>query len=113
MPWTELMITAFGIECLIKAIWIKQGNQLVRDGKYRPMTKNEGHQLVRLCGVAGIPLDSREEDVLKRISGIARTIGRYPIAKKANEIATGCSWSSADHGLGRHSGFERPFDEML
>ncbi len=30
--WTELMLIAFGIECLVKAIWIKQGNQLARDG---------------------------------------------------------------------------------
>src|SRR5437773_8925739 len=71
MPWTELMLTAFGIECLIKAVWIKQGNQVARDGKYVPMTKNEGHQLVKLCRVAGIPLDSREADALKRMSDIA------------------------------------------
>lgn len=100
MPWTELMLTAFGIECLIKAIWIKRGNQLARDGKYVPMTKNEGHQLVKLCRVAGIPLDSPEADALKRMSEIAGTIGRYPIARRAGQIIpTGCSWSSVDYGI--------------
>ena len=36
--WAELMLTAFGIQCLIKAIWLTQGNQLARDGRYVPMT---------------------------------------------------------------------------
>jgi hypothetical protein len=26
--WTELMLAAFGIECLVKAIWLKQGHEL-------------------------------------------------------------------------------------
>jgi hypothetical protein len=100
MPWTELMLAAFGIECLIKAVWVKRGNQLARDGKYVPMTKNEGHRLVKLCCVAGIPLDSREADALERMSDIARTIGRYPIARWAGEIIPmGCSWSSVDDGI--------------
>ena len=96
MPWTELMLTAFGIECLIKAIWVKRGHQLARDGKYIPMIQNERHQLVKLCRVAEIPIDARETDALERITDIAGTIGRYPIARRASQIATGCSWSSED-----------------
>ncbi len=83
--WTELMLAAFGIECLIKAIWVKQGHKLARDGKYVPMCQREGHQLVALCDVAGIKLDAREADVLEGLSIIARTIGRYPIPKRAQE----------------------------
>jgi hypothetical protein len=99
MPWTELMLTAFGIECLVKAVWIKRGNQLARDGKYVPMTKREGHQLVKLCRVAGILLDARETDALERITDIAGTIGGYPIARHASQIATGCSWSTGDFDI--------------
>src|SRR6202011_5040697 len=90
----------------IKATWVKQGHELARDGKYVPMRKNEGHQLVRLCQVAGIKLDVSEADVLERLSIIARTIGRYPIPKLAHETRprqfchqTGSplSWSSDDN----------------
>ena len=95
MPWTELMLTAFAIECLIKAIWIKQGHQLAQNGKYVPMIKNERHQLVPLCRAAGIALDRREADVLGRISDIAGSIGRYPIARRASQRKRACSWSSA------------------
>ena len=58
--WTTPMLLAFGVDCLIKAIWVKQGHILARDGKYVPMCKNERHDLVRLCGVAGIALNPTE-----------------------------------------------------
>jgi hypothetical protein len=94
--WTELMLAAFGIECLIKAIWVKQGNSLARNGKYVPMLKKERHQLVPLCRIAGIALDAREKDALERISIIARTIGRYPIPRHSREMPP-LGWSSNDN----------------
>jgi len=103
--WTELMLAAFGIECLVKAIWLKQGHQLARDGKYIPIVQNEGHRLVPLCRAVGINMDAREQDALERISIIGRTIGRYPIARRAYEMRVGqfhkhtgssISWSSDD-----------------
>jgi hypothetical protein len=50
--WIELMLAAFGIECLIKAIWIKKGHQLARNGKYIEIILNERHRLVPLCQAA-------------------------------------------------------------
>jgi hypothetical protein len=95
--WTQLMLTAFGIECLIKAIWIKQGNQLARDGKYIGMTKKEKpHELVRLCDIAGIALNQRETDALQQISDIAKSIGRYPIARNAEVNSRAGVWSYDD-----------------
>ena len=93
--WTQPMLTAFGIECLIKAIWLKQGNQLARDGKFVPMIKNERHQL---CGAARVALDSREADALERMSDIAGSIGRYPIGRRAREYKS-VSWSSNDDDI--------------
>lgn len=97
--WIEVMLMAFGIECLIKAIWIKQGNQLARDGKYIPITKNEGHQLVKLCGAVGFALEQREADALQRMSDIAGSIGRYPIPRRASQTEGVRSWSSEDDGI--------------
>jgi hypothetical protein len=91
--WISLMLTAFGIECLIKAIWLKQGHQLARDGKYVEMIKHERHQLVELCGAARIALDSRQTQVLQRISEIAGSIGRYPIGRRSSEADRGRVWS--------------------
>lgn len=92
--WIEPMLTSFGIECLVKALWVKQGHEIARDGKYISIIKNEGHRLVRLCDAVGIHINSRERDTLQRISGIARSVGRYPIPLSASE--PNCDWSSED-----------------
>jgi hypothetical protein len=92
--WIEPMLASFGIECLVKALWVKHGHEIARDGKYIPIIKNEGHRLVSLCQAVGIPLNNREQDTLKRISDIARTIGRYPIPKSASDPCG--DWSTED-----------------
>ena len=97
--WIEIMLTAFGMECLIKAIWIKQGNRLARDGKYIPIIKDERHQLVKLCEAVGFALNQREADVLERMCDIATSIGRYPIPRRAGQSEGVCSWSSEDDDI--------------
>ena len=92
--WIEPMLASFGIECLVKALWVRQGHEIVRDGKYVPIIKKEGHRLVPLCEAVGIPLDGRERDTLQRISAIARCIGRYPIPLRSSEPYG--DWSSED-----------------
>ena len=89
------MLLAFGVECLIKAIWVKQGNILARDGKYVPMCKTERHDLVRLCGVAGIALNPTEREALGRISRIAHSIGRYPVSRSAEDRSQ-YTWGTND-----------------
>jgi hypothetical protein len=92
--WIELMLAAFGIECLIKAIWLTQGHQLARNGKYVGMMSNEGHRLEKLCRKAEIVLNEREKEVLTRISNIAGSIGRYPIPSRAPQTTGALGWSS-------------------
>src|SRR5437868_4524341 len=44
--WTEVMIAGFAVECLIKAVWLKKGNELVQKGKYVGVCRKEPfHQL--------------------------------------------------------------------
>jgi len=93
--WVTPMLTAFGIECLIKAIWLKKGNQLAHDGKYIGMGEKEpSHQLVKLCERAGIALDPGEAVALQEISDIATSLGRYPIAKRVENERRSISWPS-------------------
>jgi hypothetical protein len=95
--WIDVMLTAFGIECLVKSIWILQGHQLARDGKYVGMPnkeKEKPHDLVKMCDTAGITLNQRETDALRRMSDIGKSIGRYPIGKSA--VTQLRYWSSKD-----------------
>jgi len=97
--WTHVMLTAFGIECFIKAIWVRKGHQLARDGKYVCMTnKEKPRELVKLCDIARIPLEERETDALQRMSDIGKSIGRYPIGRTAETDSRGRTggWSSTD-----------------
>jgi hypothetical protein len=91
--WVELMLAAFGIECLIKAVWLKQGHQLARDGKYQPMMAKEGHRLEKLCRAAGISLSSNEEKTLTRLSDIAASAARYPIPNRVSQRDMMIGWS--------------------
>jgi hypothetical protein len=91
--WVELMLDAFGIECLIKAIWLKQGHQLARDGRYIGMMPKEGHRLEKLCVRAGIALNRREEETLTRLSDIAGSAGRYPIPSRVPQRPVTIRWS--------------------
>jgi hypothetical protein len=95
--WIEIMLVAFGIECLIKAIWLKQGNVTARDGKYVPIIKDgERHDLVKLCNAIKFALNKQEVGVHERIWDIAGSISRYPIALRTSQNDGERSWSSED-----------------
>ena len=95
--WTEVMLAGFAVECLIKAVWLKTGNELVRDGEYKGILRNERHQLVPLCDRVGIPLSSTERRSLHGLSRIMLSVGRYPIPRKPSEVTI--SWESKDDGV--------------
>jgi hypothetical protein len=80
------MLLGYAIECVLKALWLRQGNKLVREGKYRGVTGAGDHNLLSLAEVAGFESTAIEADVLRRLSNFIRFAGRYPIAKTAYEM---------------------------
>ena len=95
--WTEVMLAGFAVECLIKAVWLKTGNELVRDGEHKGILRNERHQLVPLCDRIGIPLSSTERRSAHGLSRIILGVGRYPIPRKPSEAAI--SWGNKDNSV--------------
>ena len=92
----ELMLTAFGIEALVKALWLKNGNTLVSHGQYRPMPcekKKKWHDLVALCKDAGFDLKEGEKEVLDILSNAGRYRGRYPVARRNSDMRDIFFWS--------------------
>lgn len=79
-----LMLRAMAVECLLKALWLKSGEQLASDGKYRSIPGTKDHDLITLADKVSkkIPLvfSADESDFIRRLS---RNIvsGRYPIHK--------------------------------
>lgn len=77
----ELMLRGFGIECLLKSLWVKAGNKIVDHGRYRGVPDAKNHDLVQLASVVGIRLNSDQKDVLDRLTFIMTSNGRYPISR--------------------------------
>jgi hypothetical protein len=81
-----LMLWAMAAECLLKALWLKSGEQLYEDGQYQAITKND-HQLDKIANTIskkGFLIFSKNEiNILARLSNYI-VIGRYPVPKNAN-----------------------------
>jgi hypothetical protein len=101
------MLQGFAIECLLKCFWIVHGNTVAEDGEYKIDTiKRENHDLVQIAAAVGFTSTADESAALAKLSGFARSFGRYPIAKKWQEqrlvknefgIDAGPSWTKEDH----------------
>jgi hypothetical protein len=82
----ELMLNGMAIECLLKALWVKRGHTLAKDGKYVPVPHAGAHDLVQLARVLHLTLSSLEKDVLRRLSHFIEYGGRYPVPTDANKL---------------------------
>ena len=79
---TELMLRGYAIECLLKGIWVSQGNQIVQNGKYIGVTGANQHNLIELAKKVNLRLTNQEKDILIRLTNCVTGFGRYPIQKK-------------------------------
>lgn len=103
------MLQGFAVECLLKCFWIAQGNTVAENGEYKiDAIKRENHDLQQIAAAVGFTISTEESTALVRLSGFARSFGRFPIAKKWQEqrlvknefgIDAGPSWTNEDHAL--------------
>lgn len=82
----ELMLRGMAIECLLKALWVKGGNKLVKDGKYIGVHGAGDHRLVQLAGVLRLRLSNLEKDLFVRLQDFIEYGGRYPVPKDADTL---------------------------
>ena len=75
----EILLRGFALECLFYAIWLKRGNKLVNDGKFKGPDGVGDHQLYQFAGVCGLNCNM---DMLKRWTRMIVWWSRYPIPKK-------------------------------
>jgi len=104
----ELMLKGMAIECLLKALWLKLGNTLVKDGRYVGVRGAADHDLPQLASAAKLAINDLETDLLRRLSHFIRYGGRYPVPKDASELmltrsprggaAAATVWSSPSDG---------------
>lgn len=89
MPLTlcvRAMLLGYAIECGLKGLWVKKGNKIVQGGKYVGVAKCRDHDLVQLSGAVGFSATVAETGVLRRLSKFVTFAGRYPVAKRPDEM---------------------------
>lgn len=82
----EAMLLGFAIECLLKAIYIKGENTLVKQGRYAHIPHAADHDLIQLAVAAKVSLTKVEKVVLRKLTPFILFAGRYPIAMDANAM---------------------------
>ena len=93
-----LFLLATALECLLKALIIKSGEELVSE-KGRLHERYKTHLLVSLADLAGINLSNDDNRLLDRLTSVLIWSGRYPIPKKwehLRESKRGFSMSVGD-----------------
>lgn len=82
-----LMLWAMAAECLLKALWLKSGEKLIRDGNYNKIPDTNDHHLDTIahavCKKGIFKFTIKDLELLFRLSGYI-IHGRYPIPKHAH-----------------------------
>jgi len=92
------MLLGYAIECALKALWVRKGNKLISNGKYRGVTGAKDHNLPQLAQAAGFIPTTTEGDVLRRLSQFSQFAGRYPVGKTPDDMRPD-SLTKADVGF--------------
>jgi hypothetical protein len=92
------MLLGYAIECSLKALWVRKGNELIRNGRYRGVTGAKDHNLPQLAQAAGFIPTATEADVLHRLSKFSQFAGRYPVGKTPDDMKPD-SLTKADVGF--------------
>jgi hypothetical protein len=80
------LLLGCALECILKGLWVANGGILVRDGEYKGIPKVPDHNLLKLAESVRVNLSSDEAHVVDRLSYWIRVAGRYPIAKRPEEM---------------------------
>lgn len=106
----ELMLSGMAIECLLKALWVKQGHDIVAGGKYVAVPGARDHDLVQLTVAVKVDLSDLETDLLRRLSHFLEYGGRYPVPKNAEKLRL---IVSPRGGRGPATAWATPSDQLI
>lgn len=79
-----LLLEGFSIECVLKWLYVGDGNKISENGKIKKIS-NKPHDLLERCKITNTDLNDNEEKIFKTLSLIIVSYGRYPIPFKYSE----------------------------
>ena len=82
------LLLGYAIECILKGIWVKNGNTLVEDGRLKKNAIPDAgeHELGQIAHSIGANVLGDELNVLHRLSAFIQFAGRYPIPVRASDL---------------------------
>ena len=84
------MLQGMAVECLMKALWVKNGKELSDEGEFEKIPNtSDGHDLVLLAKANSFQLSEGEEGLSVRLTHFIRYGGRYPAPKGWNKYIVG------------------------
>jgi hypothetical protein len=81
-----LMLRGMAVECLLKALWIKNGNKLTVNGRFLGIPRTGSHDLNQIAAEVGVKRNALEVDVLRRLTHFIEYGGRYPVPKRVEAM---------------------------
>jgi hypothetical protein len=82
----QAMLIGYAIECALKGLWIKGGNQIVTNDKFRGVPGVGDHELRSLAVTTGETFTRNELIMLDRLAAFVKFAGRYPIATTPEQM---------------------------
>lgn len=83
------MLRGMGIECLLKAVWVDQGEVMGKSGKFVKSLNANSHDLYAIarvvCEKSDIRLSDEEGHMLARLA-FTIEMGRYPVSTSFNKF---------------------------
>lgn len=73
-----LLLEGFAIECLLKGLYVADGNKISKNGELKKITSKKHHDLIELCNINNVDLDDREKSIIETLSLMVISYGRYP-----------------------------------
>ena len=105
-----LMLKAFGIECLLKGVYLVRGNKIVINNKIKKFNAKP-HDLVEICKEFNVSISIQEKEMLEQLTATARNIGRYPIAKNINEKSN-IIWTEPNSSIALQKFIDKLLEEI-
>ncbi|WP_221030920.1 hypothetical protein [Actomonas aquatica] len=85
--WVKQMLRGFTLECLLKALWLKNGNSLCDQGRYNGLDGIKNHRIHEMAPKVGFQTNDTEKRVLRILGAFATSGGRYPVFTKYDSLS--------------------------
>jgi hypothetical protein len=80
--WSELLLLGYALEAFLKALLLKRGRLLYKNGKFKG---RKDHDLVKMANEIGYLLTRPQQNLMQELTKVVKWAGRYPVHLRGPE----------------------------